>query len=293
MGQQMQFLELMPQYKCANNPKFVGEYDCMPLPKKGKTLATFCGKDNIYHRIDYSNPLSIHNWIVDLKPDLTCIEQGFTSPIGLMGSMQFVGWTISAFITPRLADIHGRKPIFLLSMAIQLAALIGIYISRNVTLTIAMIFVFGTGGVGRSSISYLYMQEFLPKDKQTLVGTILQLNNGFVAIYTVIYYWFISNYWIPIQVFGGVLTVVSAIGVWFLPESPKYLLTVKRYDAARAAISHIAKVNGKAPFTNLFDREVLDKKHTESLNASYLSPGGGDNKQLLTQGTSKDGGNMI
>ncbi len=265
----------------------------MPLPKKGKTLSTFCGKDNIYHRIDFSNPLSIHNWIVDLKPDLTCIEQGFTSPIGLMGSMQFVGWTISAFITPRLADIHGRKPIFLLSMAIQLAALIGIFISRNVTLTIAMIFVFGTGGVGRSSISYLYMQEFLPKDKQTLVGTILQLNNGFVSIYTVIYYWFISNDWIPIQVFGGVLTAVSAIGVWFLPESPKYLLTVKRYDAARAAISYIAKVNGKAPFANLFDREVLDKKYSGSLNASHLSPGGGDYKQLLTQGTSKDGGNMI
>ena len=46
-----------------------------------------------------------------------------------------------------------------------------------------------------------------------------------VAIYTVIYYWFISNYWIPLQVFGGVLTIASAVGVWFLPESPKFLLT--------------------------------------------------------------------
>lgn len=87
--------------------------------------------------------------------------------------MQFVGWTISAAITPRLSDIYGRKPIFLASMAIQLVALIGIYISREVWVTIALIFVFGTGGVGRSSISYLFMQEFLPKDKQTLVGTVL------------------------------------------------------------------------------------------------------------------------
>jgi MFS family permease len=115
-----------------------------------------------------------------------------------MGSMQFVGWAISAGITPRLSDIHGRKPIFLISMGLQLIALIGIYISRNVWLTIGLIFVFGTGGVGRSSISYLYMQELLPKEKQTLVGTILQLNNGVVAIYCVIYYWFISNWWIPI-----------------------------------------------------------------------------------------------
>jgi len=154
-----------------------------------------------------------------------------------MGSMQFVGWAISAGITPRLSDIHGRKPIFLASMGLQLIALIGIYISRNVWLTISLIFVFGTGGVGRSSISYLYMQELLPKEKQTLVGTILQLNNGFVAIYCVIYYWFISNWWIPIQVFGGVLTLGSAVGVWFLPESPKFLLTKKRYDETRDAIN--------------------------------------------------------
>jgi MFS family permease len=79
--------------------------------------------------------------------------------------MQFVGWAISAAITPRLSDIYGRKPIFLISMAIQLASLISIYISRQVWVTIGLIFVFGIGGVGRSSISYLYMQEFLPTNR--------------------------------------------------------------------------------------------------------------------------------
>lgn len=115
-----------------------------------------------------------------------------------MGSMQFVGWAISAAIVPRLADFYGRKWIFLSSMLLQLAALIGIYFSRYVSLTIGLIFFFGMGGVGRSSISYLYMQELLPSSKTVMVGTILQLNNGFIAVYTVLYYWFISKYWIPI-----------------------------------------------------------------------------------------------
>jgi MFS family permease len=79
--------------------------------------------------------------------------------------LQFVGWAISAFITPRLADIYGRKIIFLISMCIQLAALCGIYFSRNWIFTAVLMFIFGTGGVGRSSISYLYMQEFLPTNK--------------------------------------------------------------------------------------------------------------------------------
>jgi len=57
------------------------------------------------------------------------------------------------------------------------------------------------------------------------MGTILQLNNGFVAVYTVIYYWFISSWWIPINIFGTALTVLSAVGVYFLPDSPKFYIS--------------------------------------------------------------------
>ena len=78
-----------------------------------------------------------------------------------------------------------------------------------------------------------------------------------------IYYWFISKYWIPIQVFGGFLTVVSMVGVWILPESPKFLLTMRRYDDARAAINLITKVNKKDPFTGKFDREVIEQNEAQ------------------------------
>ena len=106
------------------------------------------------------------------------------------------------------------------------------------------------------------MQEFLPSNRQTLVGTILQLNNGFVAVYTVIYYWFISRYWIPINVFGAVLTAISAIGVYFLPESPKFYLSKRQYDKAREAINLMAKTNGTKEFHGKFDREVVEEKLT-------------------------------
>ena len=128
-------------------------------------------------------------------------------------------------------------------MVLQLAAIIGVLLSRSVPITTGLIFFFGMGGVGRSSIAYLYMQELLPQNKQTLVGTILQLNNGVVAVYTVLYYWFISKNWIGINSFGAALTGISMLGVLFLPESPKFLLTKRRYDHARNAINFIAKIN--------------------------------------------------
>jgi hypothetical protein len=102
------------------------------------------------------------------------------------------------------------------------------------------------------------------------------LNNGFVAVYTVIYYWFISTYWIPINVFGAVLTVISAVGVFFLPESPKFFLSKRRYEEARAAINFIAKTNNQEAFTGKFDREVLEEKkqaevRDRTLNASKIT----------------------
>ena len=124
------------------------------------------------------------------------------------------------------------------------------------------------------------------------MGTILQLNNGFVAVYTVIYYWFISTNWIPINIFGAVLTVVSAVGVYFLPESPKFFLSTRRYDEAREVINFIAKTNGKREFTAKFDREVNEEKQAlisdKELNASKISTVGTEQYHYLKKTSEQD-----
>ena len=96
-----------------------------------------------------------------------------------------------------------------------------------------------------------------------------------MAVYTVIYYWFISKNWIYINAFGTLLTVVSAVGVWFLPESPKFFISRKRYDEARKSINIIAKVNKKEEFHSKFESEIIEEKHVrdKALNSSYLSAG--------------------
>ena len=163
LGQQMQFVELAPTWQCSYDPNFAVVFVCTSdankISKDDKNPPlNFCHQPpevKIWHRRDTSNDLSLHNWIEDL--DLACSKQGPMGPIALLGSLQFVGWALSAFVTPRLSDIYGRKIIFLASMVIQFVSLIGILISRNWIVTAGLIFIFGTGGVGRSSISYLLM----------------------------------------------------------------------------------------------------------------------------------------
>lgn len=55
------------------------------------------------------------------------------------------------------------------------------------------------------------------------------------------------------------LNVITVIGVLFMPESPKYLLTKKKYDECRATMSLISRINGRGDtFDGKFDKEITE-----------------------------------
>lgn len=62
------------------------------------------------------------------------------------------------------------------------------------------------------------------------------------------------------------------LGAFILPESPKFLITRKRFDEARAAISYIGRINGlKEPFTDTFDREITHNRIISGVNQSTMT----------------------
>ena len=99
------------------------------------------------------------------------------------------------------------------------------FVSNTIESITSIMFFLGFAGVGRCSICFLYLMEFLPQDKQTLVGTILQMNNGFVSVYIAVFFWKISKFWYGIEIFAIILMVIAIIGIIIMPESPKFLLS--------------------------------------------------------------------
>jgi MFS family permease len=172
----------------------------------------------------------------------------------------FMGWALSAVFLPRLSDIYGRKKIFMFSIVLQSFAMLGMYLSKDLNLTTSMMFIFGMAAVGRTSISFLYLMELMPTNRQVLIGTILHVNNAAVGVFGCLYFWKISKNWLWLEIFAGSMGLLSAVAALILmPESPKFLISQKKYDKARDAVNRIAKFNFKPGFYGDFDREFQEK----------------------------------
>ena len=149
--QNMAYLELMPAYECKDEQTGLWN-KCYSYQ--------FCSEDKTYDaslvRVDHTDPHTINNWVDQMN--LTCVDH---STIGLMGTMLFLGWMTSCMIVPRLSDIYGRKRFFLGFQIVQISAIIALYFSTSVFQALAILFMLGFSGVGRSPIVYIYLMEML------------------------------------------------------------------------------------------------------------------------------------
>ena len=91
----MSFLELMPKLLCTENGV---EFECDTDDIcEGTEL-----KPGVEFRVDYSDSLSLHNWVQEL--DMYCYSD---YQIGLFGSMYFFGYAISSLLI-KFSDWLGR-----------------------------------------------------------------------------------------------------------------------------------------------------------------------------------------
>ena len=86
-----------------------------------------------------------------------------------------------------------------------------------------------------------------------------------IQIFACIYFYFISKYWLPFEIFGWSLNLLVVSCLFLVPESPKYLLSKKRFVDAKVSLAVIARVNNRG--MTLEDRtELVDSLKFEGEN---------------------------
>jgi sugar porter (SP) family MFS transporter len=186
-------------------------------------------------------------------------------------SSLLVGAIIGAFGSGVLSDIFGRK-----SVLIVVALFFAISCAFTALATSAVIFVaarvFGGLAVGAASVlSPMYVAEVAPPNKRGMLVAIYQLAIvlGILCSYTINYGLHnIDNNWRWMFATGIVPSVLFFIGLFFIPESPRWL-----YKAGRKteSLNVLTRIGGES----LAKVEILEigeslKENTTSVSAGEL-----------------------
>lgn len=179
---------------------------------------------------------------------LLYIEQGF----GLSAFLQelvvssvLVGAAIGAAVGGTLADRFGRRRITLLGAGIFFVSSLGMAVSPTVHWLIGWRFVVGIAIGVASIVGPLHISETAPPKIRGSLGSLQQLaiTLGILLAY-LINYVFASlitgaTAWRWMLGFGVVPAAALGIGMYYLPETPRWLVKEDREDEARETLSRL------------------------------------------------------
>lgn len=164
--------------------------------------------------------------------------------MSLIGSLFFVGTFTGSFVLPRAADIFGRKPLFLIGLSLYIFVVVCLYFVKSLAWLYILLFLGGISETGRYYVAYVYAIEMMPQKVQDATGIYIFLVFGFAMTYIALQFWFITkdvfvNNWIAL-----VLALISLVCVSvYMPESPRFLYSRKRFQESREVLKKIIKTN--------------------------------------------------
>eukprot|EP00934_Nitzschia_sp_Nitz4_P002900 Nitzschia sp. Nitz4//scaffold57_size113557//13151//14779//NITZ4_003982-RA/size113557-processed-gene-0.151-mRNA-1//-1//CDS//3329554819//2890//frame0 len=208
--------------------------------------------------------------VLKLEWNLTVDETAFIT------SILFVGAIFGTLILGPLADHKGRKVIFLLAGSIISVFGIAVACCTNYWSVLAMLFMIGVG-VGGLTVPFDILAECIPshsRGKNLLVieyfWTVGVLFVVLVAHSTLGNGQTSGNWRLFVVICSMPCFVSVIIGVFFVPESPRWLCTVGRCDEALVILREAATKNGKDPDILFPEGTQILEEHEEEANFCEL-----------------------
>jgi SP family galactose:H+ symporter-like MFS transporter len=158
--------------------------------------------------------------------------------LGVVTSTALGGAAFGAAFAGRLADRFGRRPILFVTSLIFMAGAAVSALAPDLTMLLAGRLLVGIGIGGASMLTPLYLAEIAPaKERGALVSyNQLALTLGILGSYLIGYALAPDGAWRWMLGLGGVPGIVLAIGMLFLPETPRWLAGHGHTERARAAL---------------------------------------------------------
>lgn len=167
------------------------------------------------------------------------------SQVGLLGTSSTVGVVIGLAVAGRLADIFGRRKVVIAGVAFfSFFTLFGALVPR-LDWVVTMRFIAGLGEGAVFPIPYLMIAEIInPKRRGAAAGVMGALLIASYVLPSFVGAWAVEAFspvwaWRVMFFLGGLPLVYLLALVFFLPESPRWLLKQGRCDEVRTMVERL------------------------------------------------------
>ena len=164
---------------------------------------------------------------------LNAFTEGFIVSSLLLGAM------VGAAVSGTLSDRLGRRTIILVAAAIFAVGAVGAGLSPNVETLIVFRFFLGLGVGSASALVPSYISESAPTDVRGSLSSLFQLaiTIGILVAYLVNAVFASASDWRWPLGLAFVPALILLIGMYFLPETPRWLVSKDRDEEARRVLS--------------------------------------------------------
>jgi hypothetical protein len=269
------FLEKYPAFQCMDET--TGRF-------RSCQREEYCDLPYNRRNVDWNDKESIHNMIEQL--DMNCVESW---KVGMIGAVFLFGIVVGCVTLARLGDVLGRKPVYLIGLVMHLSLMVGLLLTSNLNLAFLLMFLFGVSLTGRYYVGYTYNLEMQPKSHHVIVSTTMFLSESFVYTFICFYFLYSSRNWKVLQIPNIIMSFAGIVFLCCFPESPRFLLSQRKYYEARKVFAWIGKVNGLSNdevtqrlATVTFDGEPKPKKANDTPMEETLNEGPEFNKTAET-----------
>lgn len=168
---------------------------------------------------------------------------------------------IGALILSPISDMYGRRPVHIIGLVLSIIGSVWIYFFPSWVSVLTSLFFKGIGMYTRLSISYLYTLEMFDEERCKLVASVIMSINNSLSSMMALYFIFggrDATFFLLASIF---ILLYSLVFIPFLPESPKFLFSLKKYEETKDCLTRIGKINGvkyeRIPFQEEVDTNGL------------------------------------
>jgi len=227
-------------------------------------IESLCGGGEVV--FNTSHPNFLHSLVVEHK---WICKQKHLGP-GIL-SASYAGAIISSLIFGQLSDKYGRKQIFSITNLLYIVLrLVAFHITWNYYLFMFLIIIGNTFFPVGVRIGYTLLSEICDEH-----GRRMAYINGWVfwvvgmAAIPFVAKWLVG--WYSFGLFTTLINVVIVFMHPFLPESPRWLITEKKYAEAASLINKIRIINGHQEMEDLEDKLEKNVGGETETEDSFLS----------------------